>query len=555
VITDYFVAFVVLLSILIFVHELGHFLAAKACGVRVLKFSIGFGPAIGLGRHRLYWKRGHTEYVVAWFPLGGFVKMLGENPEDEDDPETRAHPEETLGAKRLWQKLLIVFAGPAMNLILPVFLFVGMQAVGLPRADAVIGLVEAGSPAEAAGLRPGDRLVAVGGEPVHWWSDVATAIQGHPDEKLPLEVERDGQTVSVPLAVGAREGFDEYGVITEVGWAGLGHARPTSLLGILDLGSPAHAAGLRSGDRVTAVGGQPVEDWYEFAERYAAAPPGGRVEVSVARRVAGEPETLRFEVPALGSVEALGVVPASALVSDVVPDSPAAKAGIQPGDLILEYDGRPVTYFSSFAQAVATSGGRPIPLVVARDGVLHEITVAAEPIATDTGFGIEESRYRIGIMGSESLVAGAVATDRERNPFVALPRAVAMTVDFTRVFLVGLGKLASGEVSRKNLAGPIGIAEIAGKALQQGWEPYLRIMILISINLGILNLLPIPVLDGGQALLFSVEALKRAPLSTGTKLAVQQIGVTVLVLLMGLAFWNDLSRVWARVVDWLPSGL
>jgi regulator of sigma E protease len=151
-------------------------------------------------------------------------------------------------------------------------------------------------------------------------------------------------------------------------------------------------------------------------------------------------------------------------------------------------------------------------------------------------------------------VTGAISLDQARNPLVAVPRAVEMTIDFTRIFLVGLGKLATGEVSSKNLAGPIGIAQMAGSAYEQGWDSYLRLMILISINLGILNLLPIPVLDGGQATLFIIEGVRRSPLSLRSKIFAQQIGVTVLVLLMGLAFWNDLTRVWAKVVDWLPSG-
>ena len=548
------VAFVVLLSILIFVHELGHFLAARCCGVRVLKFSIGFGPPVGFGRHRLYWKRGHTEYVIAWFPLGGFVKMLGENPEEEDDPEAQGAPTETLPSKKLWQKLLIVFAGPAMNLLLPVAIFVGMQAVGLPRADAVIGLVEADSPAQAAGLQAGDRIVEVSGEPVRWWPELSQVIRSGAGRDLQLEVERGGEVLPVSLDIAPRQGFDDFGEVAEVGWVGLGHARPTALLAIIDFDAPAQAAGLRSGDRVTAVAGAPVEDWYDFADLYAAAATE-QVELELLRAVDGDAEEQSVSVPALGSLEALGVVRASALVAGVEPDSPASRVGLRAGDLIIEYEGRRITYFSSFAQAVSTSEGRSLPLLFARDGELHEVSIAAEPIATDTGFGIEETRYRIGIRGSEALMTGAVATDRERNPLVSLPRAVEMTVDFTKVFLVGLGKIVSGEVSRKNLAGPIGIAQIAGNALEQGWEPYLRIMILISINLGILNLLPIPVLDGGQALVFLVESAKRSPLSLRTRLAVQQIGVTVLFLLMGLAFWNDLSRVWTQVVDWLPRGL
>jgi regulator of sigma E protease len=552
---DFVFAFVVLLSVLIFVHELGHFLVAKACGVRILKFSLGFGPPIGIGRFRLTWKRGHTEYVVAWIPLGGFVKMLGEHHDEEEDPEVCAHPEETLGAKPLWQKLAIVFAGPVMNLALPVLIFVGMQAVGLPGADAVIGLVEAGSPAEAAGLLPGDRVTALDGEPVRWWREVANALRASPGRELELSYEREGRSASLRLAVEAREGFSEYGEPAEVGWAGLGHSRPSALLGILDPRAAGRAAGLRSGDLVTAVAGRPIEDWYGLRDAYAEAEAGGSVPFEVKRGLGTEPETLRVEVPGLGSLAALGVVRATALISEVEPGSPADRAGLEKEDLILECDGEPVTYFASFARAVSTSQGRAIPLVYARDGELHRIVIAAEPIATDTGFGVEETRYRIGIRGSEALVVGSIATDRERNPFVSFPRAVEMTVDITRVFMVGLGKLITGEVSSRNLAGPIGIAQIAASAFERGWEPYLRIMVLISINLGILNLLPIPVLDGGQATLFLVEGIKRSPLSLRTKLAVQQIGITVLVLLMGLAFWNDLSRLWSKVVDWLPGGM
>ena len=161
----YVFAFVLMLSVLIFVHELGHFLVARWCGVRVLKFCLGFGPPIGIGRWRLAWTRNGTEYAIAWFPLGGFVKMLGENPDEADDPEVRAHPSEALGAKPLWQKLAIVFAGPAMNLMLPVVIFAVTLFIGMPRPAPVVGAVEAGSPAERAGLAAGDRLLALGDQP------------------------------------------------------------------------------------------------------------------------------------------------------------------------------------------------------------------------------------------------------------------------------------------------------------------------------------------------------------------------------------------------------
>jgi regulator of sigma E protease len=547
-------AFVLLLSTLIFVHELGHFLVAKACGVRVLKFSLGFGPAIGIGRHRLSWTRGHTEYVVAWFPLGGFVKMLGESLEEMGDPEMIAHPEETLNGRPTWQKLAIVFAGPAMNLLLPVVVFMATLAVGMPRPLPVIGTIEPASPAEQAGLRPGDLITAAGGVPVEWWEDFDEVVRGRADAPLQVAYERDGEPAVASLEIVARSSFDPFGKVVSVGWAGADHPRLSAVLGVPDSSSPAALAGLHSGDRVEAVGGAPIETWQELANAYAAAQ--GGVELSLRRGADEEAPTLELTVPALGSVEALGVIPANVLVAGVDAEKPAGRAGLAAGDLILSVDGEPVGSFASFAETVRTSEGRPLRLAFAREGTLREVTIAPEIVEVDAGLGIKEPRYLVGITADPASLRGAVGIEREVNPVVALPLAVGMTVDVTRTFLQGLGKIVTGEVSRKQIAGPIGIAEIAGNAFERGWETYLSIMVLISVNLGILNLLPIPILDGGQAVIFTLEAIKRGPLSLRTREIFQQIGLTVLVLLMGLAFWNDLSRNWSRLVDWLAgSGL
>ncbi len=551
---QYLFAFVVLLSVLIFVHELGHFLVAKACGVRVLKFCLGFGSPIRIGRFRLAWKRGHTEYVIAWFPLGGFVKMLGENPDEEDDPETRAHPDETLGSKPLWQKLAIVFAGPAMNLLLPVVVFMGSLYVGMPRPAAVVGSVEAGSPAERASIEPGDRIVSIGGEPVVWWGDVEDAARELPGGEIAIEIERDGARRSLELPLEERSGLDEFGTAEKVGWSGLGHRRPKAMLGVPDADSPAHAAGLRSGDRIASLDGRPVEDWNDLARQYAAAPAGSQVGLAVERGDEASPERLSLEVPALGNLAALGLLPANVLVSGVSPDSAAARGGIEPGDLVISVDGSPVTSFQSFAETVRASGGRALDIAYARNGETRSVVIEPELRTIEIGPGLEESRYLVGITAAAATLPGTFEVDRERNPLVSLPRAVEMTVSITGTFLRGLGKIVTGEVSRNQVAGPIGIATIAGNSWQQGWETYLSTMVLISINLGILNLLPIPILDGGQALLFLVEGIKRSPLSLRTKLAVQQIGLTVLALLMGMAFWNDISRHWSKVLDWLRTG-
>jgi regulator of sigma E protease len=563
---DYLYAVIPMLGVLIFVHELGHFLVAKACGVRVLKFSLGFGSPIGFGRFRLRWERGGTEYVVAWFPLGGFVKMLGENlaVQGEDDPDAvaDASPDEYLNAKPTWQKLSIVFAGPAMNLLLPVVAFIGVLWVGVPRPDAVVGTVEAGSPAAVAGLEPGDRIASVDGVPARYWEDVESAVRDRTRGEVLLEVERGERSFEVDVPVSARSGLDEFGGVQTVGWIGLDDRRLPSLVGVPSADSPAARAGLRSGDRIAAVNGVEVEDWQALERALAEAAGSGPASLDVVRwsppPAEGEPpgeEHLALEVaiPVGADLAGLGLTPATVLVSAVSPDFPADRAGLRSGDLIVSVDSRPVGSFSSFQETVRSSEGRPLEITYARGGELVTVTLAPEERLLPGPLGLEEKTYLIGITHALATLPGATRLEQERNPLFAVPRAVGMTWDMTAQFLRGLGKLATGEIGRDKLAGPIGIAEIARKSLDLGWQAYLYTMILISINLGILNLLPIPVLDGGQALIFLVEGVKRAPISTRTRELVQSLGLTMILMLMGLAFWNDISRNWSKLVEWLTG--
>jgi regulator of sigma E protease len=552
--SSYAFAFIVMLGVLIFVHELGHFLAAKACGIRVLKFSLGFGSPVGIGRFRLRWTRGHTEYLVGWIPLGGFVKMLGESPDPESAPELAAHPEETLEAKPLWQKLFVIFAGPAMNLLLPVLIYTGILAVGFPQANSVIGEVEADSPAAAAGLQLNDRVTAIDGAPVQWWRQIDDAFSAHTSGELAIQYERDGVQQTAQLSLESRDESDPFGEPVAVGWSGLHHSRPQAIVALTDRALPAYRVGLHTGDLVTEVAGQPVADWYAFAEAYAAAGRSGEVAIALERENA---EVLKLQVPALGDLASLGVIRADVLIAEVSDGSPAAEVGLRSGDLIQSIDGLPAHSFESFADSVGASGGARLVLGILRDGEALQVSVAPAQVQTDlTGFGIEVPRYRIGIKGRNLLaVRGSIGFERVLNPLVAVPRATAMTIEITHLFLRGLGKLITGDVPHNQLSGPIGIAEIAGKALERGWMDYLQTLILISINLGILNLLPIPLLDGGQAVVFLVEGVRNERLSLRTREFVQQIGFTMLVVIMGLAFWNDIARNWSRVVDWLTGGL
>ena len=559
---DYAFAAIPMLGILVFVHEFGHFIVAKLCGVRVLRFSLGFGSPIGFGRHRMRWERGGTEYVVAWIPLGGFVRLLGEaipgEGGDSLEEPLDARPDEYLESKPVWQKIAITAAGPLMNLVLPVFIFVVMLWVGIPKTSSVIGMVERDSPALEAGLRVGDQIVAVDGTPVEWWVEVNRAIEDHDGKDIDLQVDRAGQVLDVNVPLGARSAMDEFGDAESVGWIGLASQRLPALLGVPEADSWAAQSGLRSGDRVVAVQGEPVEDWSDLSEAYAQA--AGRESVAFTVETSTEPDSPQrtVDVPVVGSLPELGVISATVLVGQVVEGMPAEAAGLEPGDLILEVEGRPVGSFLNFADTVRTSGGRALNIVYARDGQVTSVDVKPVVRQVDGPFeidGMEEEIYQVGIAHAMATLPGTMGLDRERNPLVSFPRAVSMTADNVGLLLRGLGKLLTGEVGADQLRGPITIAQVARKSLDMGWQAYLAMMIFISINLALVNLLPIPILDGGQLMIYVVEGVKRSPLSVQTREWVYQFGFIIIVMMMGLAFWNDLSGQWSKLIDWLGSEL
>ncbi|HXX48222.1 MAG TPA: RIP metalloprotease RseP, partial [Myxococcota bacterium] len=323
---DLLMPFVLLLGVLVFIHELGHFAVAKWLGVKVEKFSVGFGPSLLARRY------GETEYVIAALPLGGFVKMLGELPGEELDPAEAAR---AFNTRPIWQRIAIALAGPAMNLVLPVFLIAALLMSGVPTLTSRIGGVVPGSAAEQAGLREGDRVTAVNGESLWRWQDLEEKLAAPGPAQVTLRVERAGEeALDVALP---REKADAGG------WKdpGLSFHAPVARIGVPGADSPAALAGLRTGDRIAAVGPVAVDNLYSL--RRALDEARLPLELQAARPLDGETQIVRVtvrELPQKPSLESLGLVPIGVNLLSVDATSPAKQAGLEAKDVILAAGGQ-----------------------------------------------------------------------------------------------------------------------------------------------------------------------------------------------------------------------
>lgn len=446
----YLAAFAVVLGVLIVVHELGHYAAARLCGVKVLRFSVGFGRALWSRR----FGRDGTEWSVGVFPLGGYVKMLDER-EGEVPP---AELGRTFNRQTVGRRSVIVAAGPAANFLLAIVLYWVVFMHGSNELLPLLGPPPAGTPAAMAGIANGDEVRKVNGEPVPTYNDLRWVLlhKAVDHENVELEVINERGEISFRrLALGAAG---------EQGWQGdalerlgIRFYRPEipAVVGKVMPGSPGEAGGLRRGDEIVAIDGEAVNTWPEFVARVREAP--GR--------------QLRLEIERDG-------LP---LAVDVVPD------------------------------AISERGRQ-----IGRIGVA----------VADGGSGMREVRtfVRYGFLEAGS-------------------RALGETWDKSVFSLVMLGKMLTGEVSWRNLSGPVTIADYAGQSARLGLDYYLRFMALVSISLGVLNLLPVPVLDGGHLMYHLVEVVRRRPLSERAMEIAQQIGLSILVVLMAFAFFNDFNRL------------
>jgi regulator of sigma E protease len=440
-------AFLVVLGVLVVFHELGHYLVARLCGVKVLRFSVGFG--------RVVWSRrvgaDRTEWAVSAVPLGGYVKMADEREDDlAPDDVPRAFNRQGVG-----KRIAIVAAGPIANLLLAIVLFAGTFVVGVPGQRAILAPPQPGTAAAAAGFAEGDRVLAVDGDPVASLQDLRwRVVKSQGRSSIDVEVERaDGSRSMRMLPVSG---------LTTADW----EANPLSALGLrADLGAP--------------------------------------------------------------------------VVDLVSPGKPAEAAGMRAGDRIVAVDGRPARSPADVANATNAKPGVPIVFRVARDGGESDVTVVPE--------ASEQGGRRVGLAGLRLKVdpesAQRIAITVRSGPLEALGQGARKTWELSTFTLRMLGRMITGDASLKHLSGPITLADFAGQSAQAGALVFVGYLALISISLGVLNLLPIPLLDGGHLLYYLAEIILGRPVSDRAFEVGQRIGMALLAVLMTLALVNDVSRL------------
>lgn len=530
---------VVLLGGLIFIHELGHFLVAKAFGVKVLKFSLGFGPKI------VGFRKGETEYRLSLLPLGGYVKMAGDDPS-----ETLSEADRGRGflEQKPWRRALIAFAGPAMNLVFPLLAYFAVFAFQGQSIAPHVGQVMAGMPAAEAGLRPGDRIVAIGGVPIHTFSDLKRFVDPSAGKPLQMQVDRAGAIHSFTVTPAPYQESDPIETVT-VGKIGVMPNPAAAVVGV-DTEGAAFQAGLRSLDRVVSVGGIGVGSMEEALEalrtRYASGIP---FEVVASRQEVVEAGAVRYGLP---EVVKAGIVPNEELplgvesgelyVNRVVPGTPAAEAGLLPGDRLLSLDGKTLASWDDVQKAQREKAAQPFVLSWRRGGEERSATLAqASRTEVDELRDRPITVYTFGAFGGLPGMP-APLVDVPFRPGVAAAAAFDASWEVARKITLGIGMIVTGEIAFKNVGGPLQIYDVTTQAAEQGWEVFLHTMAMISINLGLVNLLPVPVLDGGHIVQAGVEAVRRKPLSLRAREITNAVGLAMLLTLMVFALKNDVVR-------------
>jgi regulator of sigma E protease len=550
--------FVILVSSLIFVHELGHFLLAKAFGVKVLTFSLGFGPKVLRLRGR------ETEYCVGVLPLGGYVKMLEASKSDDAVlPEDRHRTFESLAA---YKRVLIVLGGPLMNILFPVLLYFSVFVGDGPFLPPSVGVVLPGHPAEGK-LFPGDRILAVNGEEIGTFDELKRIVAKNPAKPIHFKVFRDFHHLDVEIVASetlANAFFSDAeqdpldNPEERIGTVGIQPSAPAAVVGV-QADSPAYRAGLRTFDVITHVGGRRVERYIDL-EAELAQNRGETVPVAYLRpnevpdALGGLAEMAVFEPGVIALtpqpqgpslLERTGIELGDMYVSQVPQDSYLYRAGLRPGDKILRLDEQDIPAWSVFLERVwaERDGAHRIEFLSERDSRLRSGTFQMRREDFSDEHGQTFARYVFGVRHWVPLAAPGWV----EHPYpvrYALSKAVAETVDVTHYILIGMRRLLQGRLSLDTLSGPITIYEVAGEEGRKGTDYFIWVMALISINLGLFNLLPIPALDGGHLLFLAAEAALRRPLPLRVREVAHIVGMTIVISLMAVAFKNDLEKRW-----------
>jgi len=558
---SYAVPMIILLGLLIFVHELGHFLVAKYYKVRVEVFSLGFGKKIASFR------RGDTEYCLSILPLGGYVKMYGEDPSADI---SEADKQASFLHKPVGQRIAIVLAGPLMNLFFAFVLYTAIAMIGDKAVFPALGDIAPTSMAAQAGFKSGDTILEVTKPDaqivnVATWTELDKAIQAHPDQKLDFKVQRaDGAVEMISASPKLVPNPFILGVKKEVGGIeGLSFMSRASTIAVAGTSGAAATAGLRTGDTITKINATPIRRWRELLQSASTFAEQPEIKITVQRGLLEsfmdekkEPQTMEFSLTVpksakgktgLAALQAMGFDDPELYLASVEKGSPAESAGLKPGDLLLSINETPIESFEKVVSMIRTYNGEsPLRFAVSRAGTPTQIQVVPNVKKRMNNNGQEESRFEVGIR--PMIIDDNVQTvdTTTGNILEAMERGVIRSGEMSGAVVMGFVRLFQGEVSSKNIGGFLSIGQMAKKSWSMGVSEFFLAMAIISINLFVLNLLPVPVLDGGQLVFYSIEAIRGAPLSMQKMELAQRVGAALLVGLMVFALFNDVSRIWFK---------
>lgn len=536
--------FLLMLAPLVIIHEFGHYFFAKIFGVKAEVFSVGFGPKI--------WSKqvGETEWKVSAIPLGGYVKLLGDEPDKPLPPEEAAR---SLPRADRWKRFFIFAGGPLFNFLFAIIVYMAIIAIGEPQLASVVGRVEPGTLAEKAGFQSGDRILRVDGVKVTKFEEVLTRIHERPGEQVVFEVMHPESTAAsmlnaVPESV---SGFSMYGESKHVGEIpGLLPSGRATLVGVSNPQSPAGKLGIKTGAQVQMLQGKEVKTWEQLERVFAGVNVGEKFSLalidSALKDPKAAPKTFEFTRATKDNFSHnTGLYSSELFIQKVMPGSPAELAGLKEGDRVVKIGGVELGSFFALRDQVQSSGEKDGKVKVEweRDGkhidatITPTATVSRDPLLKKT------TQYTVGIMPMMAMAEPETVIERTLNPFSLAYQGTERMLVFSWRNLVSIGKMFTGEVSMATLGGPILIGKIAGESLARGLISFLNTMAIISIGLGILNILPVPILDGGHIALLGLESIRKRPLSIRQMEIIQQFGLGMIALLMIVVMKNDILRL------------